>query len=171
MTLKLSVTVDADGFRQSIDETQDRFDQAFAVSKNMIASMMKTEVITDIKAAGNFNPNDVVVSIEGDTITTTVDMPGAALFETGGTIQGRPLLWLPISGTDAEGVQASSYGDQLFSVNRKAGGVPLLFSIKDHAPKYFGVSSVHIPQKFHIGEVQTRVMDNFKNIFEAALNG
>lgn len=170
--MEISVKLNTDEFKKGIDEVRDRFDQAFAVSKNMIASMMLDQVTADISSAGNFGSNfldGLSVTAEGDTITTKLDAPGADIFATGGTISGHPLLWLPISGTDAEGIRASDYGDKLFSVNRKAGGVPLLFSIKDRAPKYFGIPSVTIPQKFHIAEIQRRVMDRLPEIFENAL--
>ncbi len=170
--MQISFTVKADAFKKGIDETRDRFDQAFATSLNMVASMMRDEVKADIAGAGNFGSqytDGLSVTVDGTKITTKLDTPGAGLFETGGTIHGKPLLWLPISGTDAVGVQASDYGSKLFSVNRKAGGVPLLFAIKDHAPKYFGVPSVTIPKKFHIAEIEQRVMAGFKEIFEHAL--
>jgi hypothetical protein len=172
VTLEFSVKIDADAFKSSIDDTADRYEEAFATAKNMIASMMLSEVTKDIQSAGNFGGkflSGLSVTVDGDTITTTLDAPGANVFEEGGTIHGNPLLWLPISGTDAEGIQASDYGDQMFSVNRKAGGPPLLFSMRDRSPKYFGVPSVEIPKKFHIGEIQTRVMDNFLDVFQTAL--
>ena len=168
--MDFQITINAEAFRASLDETRDRYGQAMAVAKNMIASMMETQVKADVTGAGNFSADSVSVSVDGDTITTSIDLPGADLFATGGTIYGKPLLWLPFSGTDAEGIQASNYGDQLFSVNRKTGGVPLLFSIKDHAPKYFGVPNVNVPQKFHLAEIRERVMSNFTEIFESALN-
>lgn len=170
--MEFSLKIDTDEFEKSIDKTRDRYEQAFAVSKNMIASMMKTGVEADIRGAGNFGSEYTIeVKVEGDAVITTVEGPGVEVFENGGTIHGKPLLWLPLSGTDAVGIQASDYGDQLFSVNRKTGGVPLLFSIKDRAPKYFGVPSVNIPKKFHIEQIRDRVMENFKDIFEGALNG
>jgi hypothetical protein len=169
--LEISFTLNTDAFKRSIDDAAEKYEAAFSTAKNMIQSMMITEVLTDLQNAGNFGKisDSLSVTVDGNTITTEIDAPGAMIFETGGTIHGSPLLWLPISGTDAEGVQASNYGDQLFSVNRKAGGVPLLFSIKDRAPKYFGVPSVTIPKKFHIGEIQERVMSNFTDIVEDAL--
>jgi hypothetical protein len=170
--LELSLKIDATAFKDGMDATVEKFDHAFKVAANMIASMMKQAMTEDIKGAGNFGEKylqGLSVEVDGDTITTRLDGPGADLFEKGGTISGHPLLWLPISGTDAVGVQAKDYGDQLFSVNRKAGGVPLLFSVKDHAPKYFGVPSVTIPQKFHLAEIQNKVMENFEGIFKDAL--
>ncbi len=170
--MQISFTVKTDAFKTGIDNTRDRFDQAFATSLNMVASMMKEAVTNDIAGAGKFGSDytdQLSVTVEGTKITTRIDAPGAALFERGGVIHGKPLLWLPISGTDAEGIQASNYGDKLFSVNRKAGGVPLLFSVKDHAPKYFGVPSVTISKKFHIAEIEQRVMAGFREIFDNAL--
>ncbi len=167
--MDFQITINAEAFKASLDATRDRYGQAMAVAKNMIASMMETEVKADVTGAGHFSADSVSVSVDGDTITTSVDVPGAAIFETGGTIYGKPLLWLPFSGTDAEGVQASSYGDRLFSVNPKTGGVPMLFAMKDHAPKYFGVPNVNVPKKFHIAEIEKRVMAQYADIFESAL--
>lgn len=169
--MQFSITIDSDAFKKSIDEKRDRYSQAMAVSKNMIASMMQAAVASDVASAGKYDTKAVSTSVDGDEVVTTIDLPGAALLETGGTIFGKPLLWLPFSGTDAEGVQASNYGDKLFSVNRPTGGVPLLFSIRDHQPKYFGVPNVHVPKKFHVADIEQRVMAQYKDIFEASLNG
>lgn len=149
---------------------------ALRTAANMIASMLRTEITADIQSAGNFGSQFIPTvtvqgSGEGVTISTKIDGPGAEIFEKGGTIHGKPLLWLPISGTDAVGTEPREYGDKLFSVNRQAGGVPLLFSVRDQAPKYFGVPSVTIPKKFHIAEIQNRVMGQFPEIFNAALKG
>jgi hypothetical protein len=172
--VELSFKLNADGFKSSLEATAEEYEKAFATARNMIAGMLLEQVKTDIQSAGKFGSDylsGLSVTVDDDTIKLTLDAPGANVFEEGGTIHGNPLLWLPISGTDAEGIQASSYADKLFSVNRKTGGVPLLFSVRDHAPKYFGVPSVNIPKKFHIREIQNRVMDNFASIFESALNG
>lgn len=169
--MQFSITIEDAAFKKGIDEQRDRFAQAMAVSRNMIASMMQKQVADDVTGAGNFSADAVTTEITGEEIVTTIDLPGASIFETGGTIYGHPLLWLPFSGTDAEGVQASSYGSQLFSVNRPTGGVPLLFSINDRKPKYFGVPNVNVPKKFHVAEIHERVAASFADVFEAALNG
>jgi hypothetical protein len=169
----MSVKIDAEAFKKGIDDAAERYEEAFEASKNIVASMMLAHITTDIQNAGRFGSQFLAglsVEVTDDGIVTTLDAPGADLFENGGTINGKPLLWLPISGTDAVGIPPSEYGDKLFSVNRTAGGVPLLFSVKDHAPKYFGVPSVTIPKKFHIAEIQKVVMENFKDILEGALN-
>ena len=172
MTLEISIEVESEEFKKGIENLSDRFEGAFDTAKNMIASMIKTQSTADIQSAGDFGTDytgALTVEVDGDTITTTLDAPGASIFETGGTIHGNPLLWIGISGTDAEGTRASNYSDGLFSVNRKAGGVPLLFSMADRAPKFFGIPSVFIPKKFHLEEIQMSVMENFKDVFKDAL--
>jgi hypothetical protein len=167
--VEFSIKIDTEAFQASLDKVSEDFTDAFAATKNMIASMIKTASDADIRAAGNFGDMGVTVEVDGDTIRTTLDDPRGNIFEDGGTIHGNPLLWLPLSGTDAEGIRAGEYPGGLFSVNRKAGGVPLLFSVADRAPKYFGIESVNIPKKFHLADIQTNVMANFQQIFKDAL--
>lgn len=170
--MQISFEIDAEAFTASIATESARYEEAFSTAKNMIQSMLLTETLKDVSSAGAFASRTldaINVTVDGDTITTTVGGPGAALFETGGTIYGNPLLWLPISGTDAVGTEAKDYPGGLFSVTRKAGGPPLLFSVADRAPRYFGIASVNVPKKFHIEEIQQNVMANFRDIFTAAL--
>ncbi len=158
-------------FQQNLAGLADRFEKAFSAALNMAASMIRDQAKADIQSAGKFGSqytDGLNVTVENMRISMTLDAPGAAIFETGGTIQGNPLLWLPISGTDAEGIRARDYGGKLFSVNRRAGGVPLLFSITDKQPKYFGIESVTIPQKFHLKDTMNSVMGNFRAIFDTA---
>ena len=174
MTLKITIETDSEKFKSNFDEVAKKFGVALDTAKNMIASMIRTQSTADIMAAGNFGEDytgALKVEVDGNTITTTLDAPGASIFETGGTIHGNPLLWIGISGTDAEGTRASNYPDGLFSVNRRAGGVPLLFSVRDHAPKFFGTPSVFMPKKFHLEEIQLSVMENFKDVFNAEFRG
>jgi hypothetical protein len=153
---------------------QTRFEKAFTAAANMVASMIKEQGQTDIEQAGNFGSLARALQVTADgtvgrmRITMSLDDPRASLFEKGGTIKGNPLLWIPLSGTDAVGKTASEYPGGLFSVNRKSGGRPLLFSIADKSPKYFGIESVTVPKKFHLGEIQKSVMANFRSIFDDA---
>jgi hypothetical protein len=172
--VKLTIDTNYEQFQSNFDEAAEKFGVALDTAKNMVASMIKSRGEADIMAAGNFGEDytgALTVEVDGNTITTTLDAPGASIFESGGTIQGNPLLWIGISGTDAEGTRAGAYGDGLFSVNRKAGGVPLLFSVRDHAPKFFGVPSVFIPKKFHLEEIQLDVMEHFRDVFNAEFRG
>lgn len=172
MPLEFSVKTNKQEFQGGLDEFGADLRSAFKTAQNMAASMMLEQTSKDISSAGKFGASylkGLKVTVDGDTIRTTIDSPGANVFENGGTIHGNPLLWLPLSGTDAVGTPAGQYSHKLFSVNRKAGGPPLLFSIDDHAPKYFGVPYVTIPKKFHIAEIQQRVMLNFAAFFNTAL--
>lgn len=153
----------------------DRMDAAINTASNMAASMIQDSCRADIKSAGGFGSrwtDGLNVKVDpygasGRQLTITHDIPYADIFETGGTITGRPLLWIGLSGTDAEGVPPSEYSGGLFSIRRPSGD-PLLFSISDKLPKYFGISSVTIPQKFHFAEDVATVMGNFQSIFDIA---
>lgn len=173
MALELTIEIDSDAFKKSLEEAAADFDNALETAKNMVASMIEDQTKADILSAGNFGAayaDNLSVTVQGDEIITTLDAPGADIFQDGGTIHGNPLLWLPITGTDAVGTQAKDYGQKLFSVNRKAGGPPLLFSMSDKKPKYFGIPSVFIPKKFHLEEIQLSVMENFASVFKEAMN-
>lgn len=173
--MEISLKINSDQFKQSLETSGEKYAGALKTAANMIASMVQQQVTADIAGAGNFGASYVkalTVTVENTTIKLKLEAPGADIFEKGGTIHGKPLLWLPISGTDAVGTPASEYGDELFSVNRTIeGGVPLLFSIKDRAPKYFGVPSVKIPKKFHIAEIMNKIMDDFPAVYDTALKG
>lgn len=173
MKLKFEQNVAAPKFKQNLAGLHDRFAAALTATANMIASLIAEESKADIAASGNFGSRWTeglhVTADVGATgnmrISMTHDIPNAGIFETGGKIEGNPLLWLPISGTDAEGKQASSYGGDMFSVQRP-GKPPLLFSFADKLPKYFGIESVTIPQKWHLRDIQLSVMANFRQIFD-----
>lgn len=94
------------------------------------------------------------------------EVPYFRIFEYGGTIQGRPLLWIPLSfATDAQGVRARDYPGGLFRVDRKSGGAPLLLSRADRKPKYFGRESVRIPKKFSIRKICREVVATARERF------
>lgn len=166
--------VAAPKFKQNLAGLHDRFQAAFTAAANMAASMIQTQGRADIAKAGKFGEkwqNGLQVQAEGALgrmqITMTHDDERAAIFEKGGRIQGKPLLWIPLSGTDAVGKSASEYGDKFFSGESRQ-GTPLLFSMSDKLPKYFGIESVTIPKKFHLAEIQKSVMANFRQIFDNA---
>jgi hypothetical protein len=140
----------------------------------MAASMLRSLAIRDIMSAGKFGArwiNALSVGVSGTRnnmkLSMSLDVPGADILEEGGEIQGKPLLWIPISGTDAEGVQASDYSGGLFSVQSPT-GTPLLFSREDKKPKYFGISQVTIPKLFHLRDDMLDVVSGFRDLFDDA---
>lgn len=165
-------------WRSNLAGLQKRYRYAITAAMNMAASMIQEAGRIDIALAGSFGARwieglhvEATGTLGNMRISMTHDVDYAGVFETGGTIQGNPLLWIPLSFSDAKGIPASEYGAGLFRVNRKGSGVPLLLSINDKQPKYFGVESVTIPQKFHLREIQQSVMGNFRSIFDAAFKG
>ena len=115
----------------------------------------------DIAAAGRFGPAwtdslKSTVKDEGDAVSVVTTMEGARwrMFQEGGTQQGRPLLWIPLSHTDAVGIRSSKYPGELTRVDRP-GKAPLL--VAEDEPKYFGATSVTIPKKFHLIEITQHV--------------
>lgn len=176
--MALRITTDriaAPKFKQNLAGLHDRFAEAFKAAVNMAASMMKKQGDADIASAGEFGTRwtgglhvEASGAVGNMRISMTHDVPFAGIFETGGMIKGNPLLWIPISGTSAEGVQAKDYGGGLFSIKREGSGRPLLFSVSDKQPKYFGIEQVTIPKVFHLGAIQKSVMANFRSLFDAA---
>jgi hypothetical protein len=171
--VKLTIETDAKKLKENFEGAASRFDRAITAAANMAASMIVDQSKADIASAGAFGDDftsglHAAVEKTGSNIQISIthDDPRAALFENGGKIEGQPLLWLPLSGTDAEGVRAGEYPGGLFSVQRRD-GLPLLFSISDKLPRYFGIESVTVPKKFHIHEIAISVMQNFRQIFDA----
>lgn len=178
MTFRIKITPGVgQKFKNQLAGVRDRLIRAIDAAMNMAASMMLEVGRADIAGAGNFGQrwtDGLKVVLEGSApnmrMWFTHEIPWAGIFETGGTIKGSPLLWIPLSGTDAQGVRASAFGDGLFSAKypRKDGGAPLLFSVSDKKPRYFGVSEVTIPKKFHLTDDVTSVMSNFQAVFDSA---
>lgn len=81
------------------------------------------------------------------------------------------LLWIPLDfAKDAQGVMARDFPEPLFRVNR-AGKAPLLMTVAEKQPKYFGVPSVKIPKRFHIYEIIREVTRQTKDFYRKAFAG
>ncbi len=181
----MAVSIQIDGkaagekFDKNLSALRSKFEKALTATMNMAASMIDEEAVADINSAGNFGSDrwlgGLHVNVEGAIgnmrISMHHDVPYFGIFETGGVIKGNPLLWIGLSGTNAEGIQAKDFPGGLFSVQPKGGKHPLLLSIADKQPKYFGIESVTIPKKFHLGEIQKSVMANFRQMFDQNFKG
>lgn len=105
-------------------------------------------------------------------IVVTHIVPYFDIFESGGVITGKPLLWIPLSYTGIT-IRARDYARAfggLFYVQPKAGR-PLLLSIRDRKPKYFGIASVTITKRFHIEAICRNVMGRYGAMFANRLRG
>lgn len=94
----------------------------------------------------------------------------AFIHEFGGIVRGRPMLWIPLSfAADAKGIYARDYARQyggLFRVDRKSGGRPLLLSIRDKQPKYFGIEQVFIPKRWNLRGISRDIMSVFGQYYD-----
>lgn len=178
MPLKITISPAGLGaaWAQMWREQGERMNRAITAAMNMAASLIVSKGKDDIASAGRFGSSwtdGLRMEIEGASpnmvMYLTHTIPYAGIFETGGTIQGSPLLWIPLSGTDAAGLKASAFPGDLFSAKfpRKS-GKPLLFAMSDKQPRYFGTESVTIPKKFRLTEDVTSVMANFRAYFDEA---
>ncbi len=172
--IKISVTRKGGDIRKNLNFIRTRMQAAISASANMAASMMQEQMRANIGSSGgdlgSLSDNLHVVCTVGNmraTIDTFHDRPYAGIFEEGGTITGS-LLWIPLSDTDAKGVRAADYPGGLFSVRRETSGRPLLFSISDKKPKYFGIESVTIPQKWNLRGVQASVLAGYRALYNDA---
>lgn len=126
----------------------------------------------DIASAGRFGRRwhvglhaDVRQEQVGTSISVFHDVQYFSVFETGKTIRGKPLLWIPLSfARDAQGVLARNYPGGLFRVDR-TGKASLLLSRSTKEPKYFAKESVVIPKKFHIREIARDVANKLRAIY------
>lgn len=89
----------------------------------------------------------------GDPAALIFDtIPFAGVFESGATIRGRPLLWLPLERNLPGGIHSPrQYGRRLVSVN-VAGKPPLLFDAANRklGPLFVGVSQVNIRKRLDL---------------------
>lgn len=153
---------------QNLGRQADLVRRAMRLTAQEVANEIMQDGREDIASSGNFGQRwtdgfKARVSEGGGRIliTTSMAVPYWRVFQHGATIQGNPLLWIPLSWTDAVGKSARDYGQPLFRVDRKSGGAPLLLSF-DGQPKYSGHVSVEIPKKFHLLEICAQVARTFK---------
>jgi len=132
------------------------------------AEFMEAAVADDIEAAGNFGErwqNIFHVDVHETQRTVWLDAVVRAdeppmsywhVFEYGAHIVPKQAkyLWLPFRGAEGTDVWPRVYGypDNLFYAE-SARGTPLLGDKESKEWKYFGLSEVTIPKKFHIHEI------------------
>lgn len=144
---------------------------AISLTADEAAKEIEKQGRDDISGAGNFGNRwtdgfTAEVSKGGGhtRITVRQAVPYWRVFQFGATIQGRPLLWIPLSfANDAQGVMARDFPQPMFRVDRKV-GAPLLMT-KDGQAKYFGKESVTIPKKFHLVEICQDVAGSMRDIY------
>lgn len=155
-----------------------RIDKSVTAALDKAAKEIKTRGDANIRSAGNFGSRwtkgfKVRVTSRGTrgknreaSIQLRHDVPYFPVFQEGRIIRGKPLLWIPLSFSDAVGTRARDYPEPLFRVDRKGGKAPLLLSAEDREPKYSGHKSVKIPKKFRILEIAKDVASRIKSFIK-----
>lgn len=167
-------------FRNAANAEQKIIARAISESARISSQSIKTLGDADILAAGNFTDR-WTGSFKADALPANTDVlnpriqvtstiPYFMIHETGGVIHGKPLLWIPLSYTGLK-MRAREYGRRygLFRVNRKGGKAPLLLSIRDRKPKYFGIASVRLPKRFGIRKICRNVMGKFPALYASLI--
>lgn len=148
---------------KNIDAVIERVNTAVTAAMNMCRSMIEEKARAQISGSGKFGSRwteGLHVTLDNMRLSMSHDIPYADIFETGGTITGSPLLWLPIGGGPAEGEKL---------VAAKGTRKPLMLSITDKSPKLFGTTSVTIPKKWDMNGIVQNVMQNFADYFAEAM--
>jgi hypothetical protein len=148
---------------KNIDATIAQVNKAVTAAMNMCRSMIEEKARAMISVSGKFGGrwvDGLHVTLDNMRLSMSHDIPYADIFETGGTISGSPLLWLPIGGGPAEGEKL---------VSAKGASKPLMLSITDKSPKLFGTASVTIPKKWDMNGIVQNVMQNFADYFSEAM--
>lgn len=174
MTLQVHINVDkaARALGAVTKAEIKHFRKSIQGAGTLVASEMKRRGDNDILRGGAFSTrwtNDFETPVTFRAEEARIKAQFATIeyghiHEFGGTIRGKPLLWIPLSFGDAPKlpshmgsgrVRARDYPGQLFRVERP-GKNPLLFS--DTGPQYVGVTHVTLRPRFHIREITANVV-------------
>lgn len=165
-------------YKITMDAHSVRHKKALLAATKQARDISLREARLNIANAGNFGTRWTQgltgeISERGGDVVTQYEhaVPYWSVFQFGKVIRGKPMLWIPLSfARDAQGVRARDYPGGLFRVDRKSGAAPLLFSVADGEPKYFGKEQVRIPKKFRVLEIIKLVSKNIKLFFVEQLN-
>lgn len=163
-------------FKAGVQRFKERSTASIQKAARLAAADIEQLGRANIRAGGNFGSArwqegfQAKVSFQSQTnisIRVTHSVRYWKVFEEGRVIHGKPLLWIPLSFSEAGhlGVRARDFPGKLFRVDRK-GKAPLLMS--DNGPEYFGKESVRIPRKWHLRDIVKRVARNMRKYYKEA---
>ena len=188
--MKFEIQLNPADFLKFASDTQDQIARAASAAMADGAAKIKSDGKRAIAAAG-LGPalkNGLRTSVRPrkpslhPEIFVSHRIGYASIFETGGTIRGKPLLWLPIEANlPSRGPRfhwtpkryISQIG-RLASANH--GGRPLLVTVPPHGsrrrpvPVFVGVDSVDIRKRFDIETIIQKVVNEIPALFEKHLN-
>jgi hypothetical protein len=178
VTIRLDgIDTNAEKLRVRSKKFSERQTLAVQAAANRAKEEIETQGRANIAAGGNFSSArwqdgfQAKVSYRSRSdinIRVTHSVFYWHVFEKGATIHGQPLLWIPLSGSNAalRGVRARDYGAPLFRVDR-INGAPLLHD--GNAPQYFGKESVTIPRKWRLRDIVRSVARRMGTFYRQAM--
>jgi hypothetical protein len=168
-----------DQFKSLMLANIDQVSRATNRASREAARRIKARGDVDIRSSGRFSKRWTdAFTVDGaptrDDNTKTIELTvyskisyGHVFEFTPTTIRGRPMLWIPLSFTGIK-ERARDWGRKnggLFRVDRKNGKAPLLLSVRDGKPKFFGKEQVTLRTKFHIRDICKRVMAGYADLY------
>lgn len=179
MSLQIRFLGEPAGPRLETAFTQQYARMAKAIQKGGrdTAAAIEARGRADIASGGNFGgrwTSGFHATVGAPTSPTNLrisvfsDVPYFSIFEFGGVIKGKPLLWIPFSWTGIK-TPSSQYQGNLVRVDRKD-GAPLLIDTDDKQPKYFGIAQVTEKKRFHIREIIAAELNNFRQRYASAMS-
>lgn len=112
-------------------------------------------------------------------------IPYAGVFETGATLFGKPIMWLPIQDRVIAGVRSpkqfkKAYPDKTLRLAKRPGKPPLLVAkmgykktkkgfVPADVPIFVGLTNVTIPKKFDVRGAVEKSLGRFAAIYNAKL--
>jgi hypothetical protein len=159
---------------ETIEKMKQRVQSAATASTEQFADTVLREGRSDIASAGRFTGawiSGFTYDISGGEKSTRIvfhhSNPLWRVFQSGATIKGKPLLWIPV---EPGGPRARDFGGRLFQVKRpKKRDVPLLMSAEDRQVKYIGVKKVIIRRKFHLLKIIRDEAKQMRDRFKAEM--
>jgi hypothetical protein len=166
--------------KQNLDKNYQRIADASRGAMQEARGVILKEGAADIRKGGNFG-NRWVKSLtseltpeRGRTVNLILNtfhkIPYANIFEYGGIIKGKPLLWIPLSFANIK-IRARDWAKRyggLFRVDRKGGKAPLLLSVRTGEPKYFGKESVKQKRRFQLRPIIKRTAAKLGTFYRKA---
>lgn len=163
-------------FKARVKQFSDRQRVAQRLAAERAAEEIEKQGRANIRAGGNFGSTrwqqgfQARVSQGGGNVVIRIThaVPYWKVFEEGRVIRGRPLLWIPLSFSQAgqTNVRAKDFPGKLFRVDRP-GRAPLLLS--DDGPQYFGKESVRIPRKWRLRVIVKQVARQMNQFYKEAM--
>lgn len=173
-------------WRKAFDDIYGDIAQAATASMEAIALQIKRESRQSIAAAGFSTRFQNALRVEAypkppkKSVRAVVqlwhDTRYAGIFETGGTIKGKPLLWVPLRGIPTHigkyrtspSLWTQTHGPLVY-VNR--GGHPTLWGKvgKEHRAIFVGLTSVTLTKRFKVIAAVEKGRDRLPQIFEGKI--